>query len=165
MDKKEPFAISVNAGQHNFAFLPDEARQLDIVPDGPNGFQILYNGRSWQAEVLDTDYTNRQFTVRVNGTKFNLHIADHYERLIQQLGLNVAGSQKQNVVKAPMPGLVLNIMVEAGQAVQKGDPLLILEAMKMENVIKAAADGVVKSIAVQKGAPVEKGQLLLNFDA
>lgn len=165
MDKKEPFAISVNGGQHNFAFQPDDAHQLDIVSDGQAGFQILHNGRSYHAEVLETDYAGRQFTVRINGEKFNLHIADHYERLIRQLGLNAAGSQKQNSVKAPMPGLVLNIMVEAGQSVKKGDPLLILEAMKMENVIKAAADGSVKSIAVQKGAPVDKGQLLLTFDA
>ena len=63
-----------------------------------------------------------------------------------------------------MPGLVLSILVEPGQAVQKGDVLLILEAMKMENVLKAAGDGTVKNIAVAKGAAVDKGQLLLEME-
>ena len=63
-----------------------------------------------------------------------------------------------------MPGLVLEIQVQAGQTVSKGDTLLILEAMKMENVLKAAADGVIKSIHVQKGAAVEKGALLLELE-
>ena len=63
-----------------------------------------------------------------------------------------------------MPGLVLNLLVEAGQLVSKGDPLLILEAMKMENVLKATGDGRVKSVHVQKSAAVVKGQLLLEME-
>ncbi|MFN0034615.1 MAG: acetyl-CoA carboxylase biotin carboxyl carrier protein subunit [Saprospiraceae bacterium] len=164
MDKKEPFDISVNGGQHEFALQPDDAQNLDIVPDGAGAFHILHRGRSFRAELLEADYAARQFSFRINGAKYTLHIADRYERLVQQLGLSVGGSQKQNAVKAPMPGLVLNVMAELGQAVSKGDPLLILEAMKMENVIKAANDGIVKSIAVEKGAAVDKGQLLLEME-
>ena len=81
-----------------------------------------------------------------------------------RLGLSVGGVQQQNTVKAPMPGLVLQILVEPGQVVQKGDPLLLLEAMKMENVIKAAGHGQVKTVAVEKGAAVDKGQLLLEME-
>lgn len=164
MEKKEPFHIAVNGGQHEFSLQPDDAKNLDIVPDGDGAFHILHQGRSFRAELLDVDHTKRQFSFRINGVKYTLHIADHYERLVQRLGLSVGSSQKQNVVKAPMPGLVLTVMVEAGQAVAKGDALLILEAMKMENVLKAQGDGVVKSIAVQKGAAVEKGQLLLEME-
>jgi biotin carboxyl carrier protein len=164
MEKKEPFSISVNGGQHEFAFQPEDAKNLDIVPDGEGAFQILHQGRSYRAELLETNFATRQFAFKINGVKYSLHIADHYERLVQQLGLSVGTSQKQNTVKAPMPGLVLNLMVEAGQTVSKGDPLLILEAMKMENVLKAAGDGTIKSIAVQKGMAVEKGQLLLEME-
>ncbi len=164
MEKKDPFNITVNGGQHSFALQPEDAKNLDIVADGHDGFQILHNGRSYHAELLDINHVARQFTIKVNGVKYTLHISDYYERLIQQLGLNVGSGQKQNVVKAPMPGLVLNIMAEPGQVVSKGDPLLILEAMKMENVIKAASDGTVKSVAVKKGAAVEKGHLLLEME-
>lgn len=164
MEKKEPFKVTVNGGQHEFSLQPEDAKNLDIVSDGEGAFHILHNGRSFHAELLDADYSARQFTFKINGVKYNLHIADHYERLVEQLGLHAGGNQKMNTVKAPMPGLVLNIMVAPGQAVSKGDPLLILEAMKMENVIKAVGDGTVKTIAVEKGAAVEKGHLLLEME-
>ncbi len=164
MEKKEPFNIVVNGGKHEFAVQPDEAKNLDIVPDGEGAFHILHQGRSFHAELLEANYAARQFVFKINGVKYTLHIADQYERLLQKLGLNAGSSQKHNTLKAPMPGLVLNVMVEPGQVVSKGDPLLILEAMKMENVIKAANDGTIKSVAVQKGAAVEKGHLLLEME-
>ncbi|MBK8500165.1 MAG: acetyl-CoA carboxylase biotin carboxyl carrier protein subunit [Flavobacteriales bacterium] len=79
------------------------------------------------------------------------------------LGLDKA-LKKVVDLKAPMPGLVLNILVKPGDTVRKNDPVLVLEAMKMENVIKAPADAVVKAIAAEKGKPVEKGQLLISFN-
>ena len=72
-------------------------------------------------------------------------------------------AKKLNHIKAPMPGLVLSILVEEGKEVKKGDALIILEAMKMENILKSPADGIVKKIAVKKGVPVEKNQLLIEF--
>lgn len=164
MEKKEPFNITVNNGQHEFSFMPEDAKNLDIMPDGAGKYHIIYEDRSYKAELLEANYLARQFVFRINGLKYALHIADHYERLVKQLGLHSSGGIKQNTIKAPMPGLVLNIMVTAGQAVQKGDTLLILEAMKMENVIKAAGDGTVKNVAIQKGTAVEKGQLLLEME-
>jgi biotin carboxyl carrier protein len=62
-----------------------------------------------------------------------------------------------------MPGLVLNIMAEEGQSVEKDTPLIILEAMKMENVIKSPAQGVVKKINAIKGQAVEKNAVLIEF--
>jgi biotin carboxyl carrier protein len=135
-----------------------------VIPDGAGKFHILYKNCSYHAELLEVDYAARHYTFRIGGTKLTVKIADHYERLAQQLGLNVGSSHKINAVKAPMPGLVLDVMVTVGQAVQKGDPLLILEAMKMENVIKAAGEGRVKAVKVDKGAAVEKGELLLEME-
>jgi biotin carboxyl carrier protein len=73
-------------------------------------------------------------------------------------------NQKVNEVKAPMPGLVLNILVEPGQEISKGDGLFVLEAMKMENIIKSPTDAIVKSIEVEKGIAVEKNQVLVKFE-
>jgi len=69
-----------------------------------------------------------------------------------------------NEVKAPMPGLLLNVMVKPGNQVFKGDNLLVLEAMKMENMIKSPTDGVVKSIEVEKSSAVDKNQVLIKFE-
>lgn len=163
MKQLDPFKISVN-GQHEFDVTPEVAKSLDIVPDSDGRMHILHNGKSYHAELVAVDHPSRQFTFNINGVRFSVKIADQYDRLIQQLGLSAGSSQKANIVKAPMPGLVLNIIAEAGQMVSKGDPLIILEAMKMENVLKAASDGCVKSIHVQKGVAVEKGQLLLEME-
>lgn len=159
----EPFRISIN-GQQQFDILPEQAKNLDAIPDGDGQFHLLHNGQSYHAELVEANYVARQFTFKINGSKFTVKIADHYERLAQQLGLSSGGGQKMNIVKAPMPGLVLTVMVESGQLVQKGDALVILEAMKMENVIKARGEGRVKNVKVQKGAAVEKGQLLLEME-
>ena len=63
-----------------------------------------------------------------------------------------------------MPGLVLDIPVEVGQEVEKGEGVLILEAMKMENVIKSAGVGTIKAIHIKQGEAVEKGQLLIEME-
>ena len=63
-----------------------------------------------------------------------------------------------------MPGLIRELQVKVGDSVQEGQPVLILEAMKMENVIKSPAPGIVREIPVDVGSPVEKGQVLVVFE-
>ncbi len=163
MVKKDPFQVSVD-DQFQFEVQPEAAQQLDIVPDGEQAFHLLENGRAFHIKLLEADYANRRYTFQVDGIKHTVRISDYYERLVKKLGLTVGGTQKINSIKAPMPGLVLSVLVKPGQTVQKDDPLLILEAMKMENVIKADGEGVVKTIAVEKSQSVDKAQLLIEFE-
>lgn len=79
------------------------------------------------------------------------------------MGFDNTKRNKMLEIKAPMPGLVLNVMVEEGQEVNKGDNLLVLEAMKMENIIKSPSSGNVKKIRVNKGDKVEKNEILIQF--
>jgi biotin carboxyl carrier protein len=157
------YHLTVN-GHHSFEIQSNEALALDVITQPDGSFHVLKDGKAYTAVLESADEVSRLYVFRIGGEKFEVTIADSYERLIKQLGLHVGGTLKTNNVKAPMPGLVLSIMVEPGQAVQKGETLLILEAMKMENVIKAAADASIKSIDVQKGAAVEKGQLLITLE-
>jgi biotin carboxyl carrier protein len=69
-----------------------------------------------------------------------------------------------NEIKAPMPGLILEINVAEGAEVKENDALLILEAMKMENVLNSPRDGVIKSISVAQGETVDKNALLIEFE-
>lgn len=160
--KEESYHLSVN-GQYKVELSAEQARRLDSVAEGGPYYHLLIGETAHRAELLDTQPASRQYTFRINGSVYQVQIADDQDQLIQRLGLSAGGGLKQNTVKAPMPGLVLKVMVEPGQQVHKGDALLILEAMKMENVIKAVSDGTVKAIKTTQGAAVDKGQLLLEM--
>ncbi|MGK0388982.1 MAG: biotin carboxyl carrier protein [Maribacter sp.] len=163
MMDKEKYSVNVD---DNFEWEMDtqQINDLDIIPINKDSFHIIKDNVSYKATVLKTDFANKSFHISINGTEHEIKVADSYDMLVKKMGLNIAASTKMNELKAPMPGLVLSILVEAGQTFEKGDPLLILEAMKMENIIKATGDGVVKSIEVIKGAAVEKGQILLELE-
>lgn len=156
------FQLRVN-DNHRFDFTDQNALELDAIPNGENQLHVLHRGKAYLVELLDTNLAAQTYTLRVNGARYTVNVDDELDQLVQKLGLHTHGSQKVNSIKAPMPGLVLNIIVEPGQEVRKGDPLLVLEAMKMENVLKSTGDGLVKSIVVQKGQAVDKGQLLIEM--
>ena len=80
------------------------------------------------------------------------------------MGFELGSSKVVNNVKAPMPGLILDIHVEIGQEVKENDSLLILEAMKMENVLTSPRDGIIAAICVEKGDAVDKNKLLIEFE-
>lgn len=135
----------------------------DVSKINERTFHVIKNNKSYNVELLKSNKEEKNFFVKVNGKKFKFEVKDKYDELLKSLGMDNMTITKVANLKAPMPGLVINIAVEVGQTVQKGDTLLILEAMKMENVIKSPTDGVIKSIAVNKGNAVEKNQVLLNF--
>lgn len=135
----------------------------DVVRTGPAQFSVVIGGRSHRVLVLKEDKENRTVRLRIGDRTCTVALEEEQDRLMLTLGLDKA-SQKASDLKAPMPGLVLNVLVKPGDAVKKNEPVLVLEAMKMENVIKAPGDGVVKAIPAQKGKPVEKGQLLVQFE-
>lgn len=79
------------------------------------------------------------------------------------MGIGKSSNPSQPELKAPMPGMVIKVLATSGQQIKKGDPLLILEAMKMENIIKAASDCSVTAIHIRAGDKVEKNQVIMTF--
>jgi biotin carboxyl carrier protein len=154
------FRATVNE-KHTF----DEIKgELDIIPTANGHFHIIQDNLSYNAEVLGTNYNEKVFELKINGVIYEVKLEDEYDQLVKRLGLSVVTHQVVKDINAPMPGLVLEVSVEAGQEVEEGTPLLILEAMKMENVIKAPGTGVVKSVNVSKGEAVEKNHLLIEME-
>ena len=135
----------------------------DIATLGNGRFHVLYAGRSYNAEVVEADYAAKNIVLKLNGQRVTLQAKDRFDLLLERLGMSNATAAKVNELKAPMPGLIVDVRVTVGQAVQKGDPLLVLEAMKMENILKAPADGTVGSIKVGLRDNVQKGQVLVTF--
>jgi len=135
----------------------------DLLKINAYQYHLLYNNTSYNVELVKLNAEERSMVLKVNSVKFTLQLKDKYDELLHNLGLDNLSARKVNDVKAPMPGMVLNVLVKEGDTVKKGDALLILEAMKMENILKSPSDGVIKKIAAIKGNAVEKNQLLIQF--
>lgn len=148
----------------NTVLVNGKPANADVVKLGLNKYHILLNNDSYTIELLEKDETGKNLQIMVNGTKQTVKIKDKYDNLLQQLGMDKLMGKKNNLVKAPMPGLVLRIMAEPGMVVKKGDGLLVLEAMKMENIIKAEADGIIKKVNIAEKQAVEKNAILLELE-
>jgi len=141
----------------------DQPFHWDMIPSAPGHFHILHENKSYRAEIEKAEPGSKNFSIKINGKRYPVQVKDKIDLLLEQMGIQAGAAGKVNALKAPMPGLIIDLKIQEGQPVTAGDPLLVLEAMKMENVIKSSGDGIVKSIKVKKGDSVEKGQLLVEF--
>ncbi len=141
-----------------------EAKALDRIQLSPLKHHVLQSGTAYNVEVVAEDFLNKSLSISVNGNVYRIKIEDEKDQLVKEMGLFAVTSQKVNSIKAPMPGLILDIMVEVGQEIIEGTPLLVLSAMKMENIILSQGEGVVKAIAVHKDDAVDKGQLIIEME-
>ncbi len=157
------YKIKVNSS-HNFEISKESIEALDVVETTPNNYHVLQDHTSIKASILNSDFNKKKYTIKVNNNTYKVGINDVLDQQIEALGFEIGGTKKVNDIKAPMPGLILEINVEEGQTVNEDDALLILEAMKMENVINSPREGVIKSISVNKGETVDKNALLIEFE-
>jgi biotin carboxyl carrier protein len=161
---KQSLKTDLNIRKNNFTGMLDGKEvQGDFVKINDYQYHLLYKGQSYNIDVVKLNREEKTLVLRINSRKVNLQLRDKYDELLHNLGMDALASKKVNDIKAPMPGMVLNILVHEGSEVKKGDALLVLEAMKMENIIKSPCDGVVKRVAANKGIAVEKNQLLIQF--
>lgn len=140
-----------------------EAVEYAFEPVSEGYFSLLIDGRSLPVVVEETP--GGRLRVTIAGREVDVTVQDEKALLLERFGLNESSGPAERALHAPMPGLVLSVMVEPGQTVQPGDGLLVLEAMKMENELRAHTDGVVKALHVTPGDAVGKNALLLEFEA
>ena len=139
-------------------------KDVDIVKISENNYHILIDNKSYRAQLVSFNREEKKIVLLINGSEYEVSVKDKTDLLLQQMGISATSSAKHNQFKAPMPGLIRNILVSVGQEVKKGDAIIVLEAMKMENSLKAPADLKVKHILISAGQAVEKGQLLLELE-
>ncbi|MFM9838576.1 MAG: acetyl-CoA carboxylase biotin carboxyl carrier protein subunit [Cyclobacteriaceae bacterium] len=135
----------------------------DLIKISEGHFHILYKNKTYRAEMVKRDVETKTYTIKLNGKTHSVKLKDKFDLLLEKMGIADAGATKLNHIKAPMPGLIIDLKVKAGDSVKTGDALLILEAMKMENILKSPGDGIVKNVKVKKGDSVEKSQVLVEF--
>ena len=147
------------AGGRYHLILGSEELEVDARPTGGGGWSLLIGHASTAADVTEEEGS---YVVYVEGEAYTIRIEEETRYIIRTRG-GSAGAGGQ-VLKAPMPGRVVLVEVAVGQAVQPGDGLVILEAMKMENEFKATVSGTVKEIRVESGQIVNPGDVLLIVD-
>lgn len=163
----------IKVGEREFEVVPGsekstgtingKAYNMDVTAE-ENGFHIIKDFKSYDVSIISADHDTKVFELMVKGKPYTLEAKDRFDILLKELGMENLNTSAVNDLKAPMPGLVLAIKVKVGDVVSKGDPLLILEAMKMENILKASSDATVKSVNVEIGKAVEKNEILIAFE-
>lgn len=136
--------------------------QLAEVEGSP--VRLLTVGDRVHRVVLRRGAEKGQYTISVDGWRFEVNALDERSHTIRALSAAAAGPKGPAPLVAPMPGLIVRVNVEAGDRVQAGQGLVVMEAMKMENELRAAAAGTVKAVHARPGTAVEKGTVLVEME-
>ena len=132
----------------------------NFVPLGNGRFSLIKDNKSYLVHLLKND---NGYRLHVLGSQFKVKVEDERTRKLNELVKSSQSGPTQQIVKAPIPGLVISVEVNEGDRVEKGQKLLILEAMKMENIIKASCDCTVQKISIAAKDTVQQEQALLTL--
>ena len=169
--KKEPTRlIAVSASNKTFEFrtplekkIRYQGKKVDIrLREDPDGFSyIVWKNKKYMLDIIEKN--QNRYTVMINGVWHSFTVETPIS-LKRRKFLEQHGDASSSVsIEAPMPGKIIDIMVEEGSEVKEGEPILILEAMKMQNEISSHMSGIVKSVAVKKNDSVMKDDILIDI--
>ncbi|MFZ1701494.1 MAG: biotin/lipoyl-containing protein [Pyrinomonadaceae bacterium] len=160
----------------------DEPREVEIARDGssvsanidgrlyeivasepePNVFLLKHRGSNFEAAVSPKSSGAAEFVVELKGNQFETTVID--PKRLRGSGSTEGDASGRAEIKTAMPGKVVRILVAEGDSVQKGDGVIVVEAMKMQNEMRSPKDGVVSEIKVSENATVAAGDVLLIID-
>lgn len=160
--------IEVNANNYEVArhdsniVLNGENTPYDIILLPSGDYHLTVENKSYTVSVTHKNTATGKLILSINGRTMETTLHNKLAELLKSMGME-GGKRKLKDLKAPMPGLVLDVFVKAGQEIEEGQELMILEAMKMENAIKSPQAGTIASVHADKLDKVEKNQLLIMF--
>ena len=127
------FKVSVNSNL-DLEISSEDVTKLDAIKISENSYHLLHNNKSYHSEIISSNFNSKSYEVKINNNSYHISILNDLDMLIKDMGFSIGTAKHIDLIKAPMPGLILEINVTKGQTVKENDALLILEAMKMENV-------------------------------
>ncbi|MFN7210123.1 MAG: biotin/lipoyl-containing protein [Aggregatilineales bacterium] len=137
-----------------------EARQVDFQHISEALYSALIDHKSVEALV---ERHEGRYQVLIEGELYDVEVLDERQQRLMSASSGFGAAQGEITIRSPMPGLIIAVRVGEGEAVRKGQPLVVLESMKMENDIKAPRDGKVERIHVEKGQTVEQNKALITL--
>jgi biotin carboxyl carrier protein len=147
--------IEIERDDGQYAVTVDGVRHVvDAQALESDFYSLILDGKSYEVSVAAE---RDAYLVRHGGFETSVRVADPARTARQRLGV-VEGPQR---IESLMPGKVVRVLVEAGDAVVEGQGLVVIEAMKMENEIESPKDGTVKTVEVEPGQAVESGTVLV----
>ena len=141
-----------------------EGRELEasLTATGtPHGHSLLVGGSSFA--LLASRGHGGEWQLEINGRTVPARVLDAHRARVRELSVAAGEGGEVASLRAPMPGLVVGVAVDEGEAVEEGDTVLIVEAMKMENELRAPGPARVTRVLAAPGEAVEKGQVLVEF--
>jgi biotin carboxyl carrier protein len=136
--------------------------KIELIEE-PDGFTILSSkGVRYPVEIVSKKQNT--YEILINGVSYTFSVETPFSLKRKKILASQKTALKKEVIKAPMPGKILDVMIVPGQEVNIGEALLVLEAMKMQNTITAHAKGVVSKVAIAAGANVGKDDLLVEIE-
>lgn len=157
----ERHEVELEDGRASVGSVNTSASLLEVA--GSPVHVITIGGRQYQA-VVKRESAKGRYVLWMDGWRFELDALDARARAIRDLSAAAAGLKGPAPVVAPMPGLIVRLHVAVGDTVEAGQPVVVMEAMKMENELRAQAPGRVKAIHAQPGKAVEKGTTLVELE-
>jgi len=163
------FQATIRENEHDLELSPKEGTFTAGDDEGTYTFEFV-NGRHilrTGTKTYKIDNVTKEgsaITFSMNGVWHSVDVKDEQELLLDRLGFKTGAAAAEGILKAPMPGKILEIMVAEGDEVEKDQPLAILEAMKMENELKAPIAGTIASISAEVGQSLEKNSPILEIE-
>jgi len=161
---EKEFDVKVDSlGENYDVSVNGKKKSVEVQKLGGSRMLLLIDNQPHEVDIRANGYESRRI-VFAHGTEIELEIEDYRIAQARKVAGMKSGAAEVKNIKAPMPGLILEVKVGSGDKVRAQQPLLVIEAMKMENIIKSPAEAVVKRIATATGKSVEKNDLLIEFE-
>lgn len=140
----------------------DTSWPYSLERTGTQSYSLIVGRRS--ISVLVEPLDEKKYRITANGRSRTVLLKDEQDLLLEELGLEEMIDTGEEEIRAPMPGLVLDVRVEPGQIVDVDDGLVVVEAMKMENELRAPTAGKVTAVHIKSGDTVDKNELLIEIE-